>query len=79
MRQPSPRWEAPNTRAMSRPTDGFSATITMFIRPSIPQNAPLRKRRFRMLTKWADCRALRKPASKEIFPLEKFVAEGDWI
>ena len=36
-------------------------------------------RAVRMLTKSTDCRALRKPASKEILPAAKFVAEGDWI
>ena len=34
MRQPSPRWEAPSTRAISRPTDGFSATTTVLIPPA---------------------------------------------
>ena len=34
MRQPSPRWEAPSTRAISRPTDGFSATMTVLIPPA---------------------------------------------
>src|SRR3954471_22445659 len=38
-KHPSPRWPAPSARAMSRATEGFSATTAMVIRGSLVLDA----------------------------------------